>query len=378
MDEARKRSWAEVDLAHLEYNYHALRSLLAPSVRFMGLVKADAYGHGAVPVARKLEQLGAEYLAVACLDEAEELRGAGIRTPILILGYTPVECAPRLLEGGIAQLVYDAETALALSKAAQDGGGTLTCHIALDTGMSRLGFSCHDRDVEASAEAVAALAQLSGLKLEGVCTHFANADGDAVYSELQIDRFSRMLKALEKRGVTFSIRHCTASAATLNCGCVHFDMVRPGILLYGHHPDPSTEGTLTVKPVMEWKARVASVKELPKGACVSYGCTHTLRRDSVVAVVTAGYADGVFRTLSNQMEVLVRGKRVRQLGRVCMDMFMVDVTDVPDVQAGDVVTLFGRDGEEYLPIEQMAEQVGTIPYEIMCALSPRVKRVYRG
>lgn len=377
MDEAQKRSWLEIDLARLEENYHALRALLPKGCRFLGVVKADAYGHGAIPVAKKLQALGAEYLAVACLDEAEELRSAGITLPVLILGYTPVECAERLMEGNITQLVYDAGMAEEFSRRAQAMGGTLKCHVAMDTGMSRLGFSCHEEDLAATADTIAALKALPGLELEGICTHFANADGDETYSRLQIDRFTAALNALKERGITFAIRHCTASAALLNYGEAAFDMVRPGILLYGHHPDKSTEGLVEVKPVMQWKARVASVKKLPKGTCVSYGCTYTLQRDSVLAVIAAGYADGVYRRLSNQMEVLLHGKRVKQLGRVCMDMFMVDVTDLPGVQPGDVATLFGEDGGEYLPIEQLSDTCGTIPYEIMCAPAPRVKRVYR-
>ena len=376
MDEAQKRSWVEINLTYLEENYHALKVLLPKGCHYMGIVKADAYGHGAVPVARRLEALGADYLAVACLDEAEELRAAGISLPVLILGYTPPEYTKRLIDGRVTQLLYDAAMAQEMAERAVQAGGRLTCHVAVDTGMSRLGFSSHPGDLEQSADAVAALSRLPGLYLEGICTHFANADGDEAYSRLQIDRFGNMLHAVEARGVTFAFRHCTASAATLKYGCAHFDMVRPGILLYGHHPDPSTEGLVQVKPVMEWKARVASVKRLPKGACVSYGCTYTLERDSTLAVVTAGYADGVARQRSNQMEVLLHGKRVRQVGRVCMDMLMVDVTELPNVRPGDEVTLFGRDGEAYLPVEEIAQACGTIPYEILCDLSPRVKRVY--
>lgn len=376
MDEAQKRSWVEINLNRLEYNYHALRGLLPEHCGLVGLVKANAYGHGAVPVARRLERLGAQYLAVACLDEAEELRSAGITAPILILGYTPVECVKRLLDGNITQLVYDRDMAEELSARAAELGGRLRCHVALDTGMSRLGFSCHEADLALTVSAVAALSALPGLETEGICTHFAAADGDPDYSALQIRRFQAALEELARRGVTFRLRHCTASAATLNYGAVHFDMVRPGILLYGQHPDPSTRTLLEVKPVMAWKARIASVKRLPRGACVSYGCTYTLQRDSVLAVVTAGYADGVRRSLSNQMDVLVHGRRARQLGRVCMDMFMVDVTDIPGVRAGDVATLFGEDGAAYLPMEEMSEKAGTIPYEIMCAPSPRVRRVY--
>ena len=208
--------------------------------------------------------------------------------------------------------------------------------------------------------------------MEGLFTHFADADTCEEYSQMQLRRFAQVREKLAQASVTPAICHCTASAATLKYGQGHLDMVRPGILLYGHHPDPSTEGLMDLQPVMELKSRVASVRALPKGTCVSYGRTCTLTRDSVVAVVPIGYADGLFRALSNRTEMLVRGRRAPQIGRVCMDLCMLDVTDIPGVQAGDVVTVFG----EGVPLEEKAVAAGTIPYELLCAVSPRVPRVY--
>ena len=371
MTEQTRRTWAEIHMDRLERNYHKLRAL-APESKFAGLVKANAYGHGAVPVAKKLEELGADYLLVACLDEAEELRQAGIHAPILILGYTPVEYAGELLEYGITQTVYDPEQAKALSDAALTRGKKLRCHLKADTGMSRLGVLCDEAHLEQGAETLAEMARLPGLEAEGLFMHFADADTCPEYSRMQIDRYRRLLSLLEQKGVTFAIRHCCAGAASLNYPEAHFDMIRPGILLYGHQPDHACDGMLDVEPVMEVKTRVASVKHLPEGTCISYGRTYTLQRDSLVAAVPVGYADGLFRLLSNRQEMLVRGMRAPQIGRVCMDMCMLDVTDIPGVRVGDEVTLFG-DG---LPLEEKADTVGTITYELLCAVSPRVKRVY--
>lgn len=375
MKQAQTRTWAEIDLSNLEHNYRALRAMLPQGCRFLGVVKADAYGHGAVEVARRLEQLGAEYLAVACLDEATELRQAGIKAPILILGYTPTERAAALLEHGITQTVYDLEMAKALSQAAVQAGRTLKIHLKADTGMSRLGWLCGGEDLAGAAEAMAAVRALPGLEAEGIYTHFANADGDEDYTMAQFTRFLDLLKELEGRGITFAIRHCAASAAALQFPCTHLDMVRPGIALYGHYPDPCCEGLdgPGLRPVMTLKTRVASVKQVPAGTPVSYGCTHVLERDSKLAALTIGYADGLPRLCSDRLEVLIHGRRVPIVGRICMDMCMADVTGL-EVAPGDEVEVFGV----HLPIEDVAALAGTIQYELLCAVSPRVHRSYLG
>lgn len=374
MDQATKRTWAEIDLSNLEHNYRALRGMLPRGCRFVGVVKANAYGHGAVPVAKRLEKLGADYLAVACLDEAVQLRQAGIQTPILMLGPTPAAFARELLEYDLTQSVQDLHAAQELSDAAVQAGGRLKVHIKVDTGMSRLGFLCNEENLSRSAEDVVKAVSLPGIETEGIFTHFANADGDEEYSMRQLTRFLDVIERLAVRGVKFEIRHCAASAAVLNYPCTHLDMVRPGIALYGHYPDPSCEdldgpGLL---PVMTVKTRVAAVRELPAGTCISYGCTHTLSRDSRLAVLPIGYADGLDRRLSNQTEMLLHGKRVPVLGRICMDMCMVDVTDLPEAAVGDVATVFGPE----LPLEEKADKLGTIQYELLCGVSPRVPRVY--
>ena len=373
MKQTQTRTWTEIDLSNLEHNYRALRAMLPQGCRFLGVVKADAYGHGAVPVARRLETLGAEYLAVACLDEALELRQAGITTPILILGYTPVERADSLLGNGITQTVYDVDMARALSDAAAAAGKTLKIHVKADTGMSRLGWLCGEEDQSAAVEAIAQVCALPGLEAEGIYTHFANADGDEDYTMLQFTRFLDLLEALKDKGITFAIRHCAASAAALKFPCTHLDMVRPGIALYGHYPDPSCEGLdgPGLRPVMTLKTRVASVKTVPAGTTVSYGCTHVLDRETRLAALTIGYADGLPRLCSDKLEVLIGGQRAPVVGRICMDMCMADVTGL-DVAPGDEVEVFG----EHLPIEDVAALAGTIQYELLCAVSPRVHRAY--
>lgn len=374
MNHATKRTWAEINLLNLEHNYRALRGMLPRGCRFLGVVKANAYGHGAVAVARKLEQLGVEYLAVACLDEGIELRNAGIRAPILILGPTPSGFAQELIEHHFTQTVPDYGYACVLSEAVSALNGELDIHVKVDTGMSRLGFLCDESHVDESIKQIVQTCALPGLKGEGIFTHFANADGDEIYSMRQLTRFFDALDKLELQGVKFEIRHCAASAAVLNYPCAHLDMVRPGIALYGHYPDPSCQDLdgPGLMPVMTLKTRVVSVRRLEKGTCISYGCTHTLQRDSKVAVLPLGYADGFERLLSNRGEVLIQGRRVPVIGRICMDMCMVDVTDLDCVNEGDEVVVFGPG----LPLEEKADAVGTIQYELLCGVSPRVPRVY--
>ncbi|MCC8099124.1 MAG: alanine racemase [Clostridiales bacterium] len=371
MTNETKRTWAEIHLDRLAGNYHALRAL-APRSRFAGLVKANAYGHGAVAVGRKLEELGADYLLVACLDEAIQLREAGLTRPILILGYTPIAYTAELLRYDLTQAVYDVALAKEHSAAALAAGGRLNCFIQCDTGMGRLGLLCQEDTIDRAAAEVEEICSLPGLEPVGLMQHFSDADTCPAYSRLQIDRYNALLAKLAAMGRTFPIRTCCAGAATLNYPEVHYDMVRPGILLFGYSPDHACDGMVNVRPVMELKSRIASVKAMPAGSCISYGRTYTLERDSLVAVVPVGYGDGLFRLLSSRQEFLLHGQRVRQIGRVCMDMCMIDVTDLPEVTVGDEVTVFG----EELPLTEKSDAVGTISYEMLCDIAPRVPRVY--
>lgn len=377
METQMKRTWAEVSMERLAHNYHALRNLTPYGTKFLGLVKADAYGHGAIPVAKKLEELGADYLGVACLDEAIELREAGVQAPILILGCTPSLYAEELVKYNITQACYDLDFAKALSAAAQKAGGTITVHIQCDTGMTRLGFLCNEERIAQSAQEIAEAVKLPGLKAEGIFTHFSDSDGSEEYTMLQFGRFLDIIDRVKDLGYEFEIRHCANSAATLLYPATYLDMVRPGIVLFGHFPDMNMDpGLCDLVPVLELKSRVATVREVPAGTPVSYGRTNTLQRDSRLAVIPVGYGDGYCRGFSNQITVLINGQKAPVTGRICMDMCMVDVTDLPDVKEGDVAILYGSDDKGDQPVEAGAKIMNTISYELLCVLTKRIPRIY--
>lgn len=367
MEEKKKRTWAQIDMAALAHNYHVLREQLEPGCRFLGVVKADAYGHGAVPVARELEGLGADYLAVACLDEAVELRENGIGLPILILGITPPEYTEELTRYHITQAVGDMDSARGYSERAESQGRRLKIHIKVDTGMSRLGFCW-----ETAAEEIDAVAGLGGLEIEGIFTHFAAADGDEAFTMEQFTRFLDVTENLKEKGLDIPIRHCAASAAMLNYPCMHLDMVRAGIVLYGHFPEAEMEHLCELEPVMTLKTRVAAVRRIPAGSTISYGRTVQVADETTLAVLPVGYADGFPRLLSNEGSALVCGRPCPIMGRVCMDLCMVAV-DGLDVKVGDEVILYGPPP---VSAEHAAALAGTIQYELLCAVSRRVPRVY--
>lgn len=377
MDAQMKRTWAEVDFDKLAHNYHALRGLAPAGTKYLGLVKADAYGHGAVPVAKKLEELGADYLGVACLDEAIEVREAGVKTPILILGCTSSIYAAELVKYNITQACYDLEYAKKLSAGAQKAGGTITVHIQCDTGMTRLGFMCHEETTEKSASEIIEAVKLPGLKAEGIFTHFSDSDGSEEYTMLQFGRFQDIIQRVRDLGYEFEIRHCANSAATLLYPATYLDMIRPGIVQFGHFPDAKMDHALCdLVPVLELKSRVATVRDVPANTPVSYGRTNTLTRPSRLAVIPVGYGDGFCRGFSNKLTVLINGKKLPIVGRICMDMCMVDVTDAPDVKEGDVAILYGSDGTNDQPVEAGAEIMNTISYELLCVLTKRIPRIY--
>lgn len=372
-----KRTWAEVDFDKLAHNYHALRGLAPAGTKYLGLVKADAYGHGAVPVAKKLEELGADYLGVACLDEAIEVREAGVKTPILILGCTSSIYAAELVKYNITQACYDLEYAKELSAGAQKAGGTITVHIQCDTGMTRLGFMCHEDTMEKSASEIIEAVKLPGLKAEGIFTHFSDSDGSEEYTMLQFGRFQDIIQRVRDLGYEFEIRHCANSAATLLYPATYLDMIRPGIVQFGHFPDAKMDHALCdLVPVLELKSRVATVRDVPANTPVSYGRTNTLTRPSRLAVIPVGYGDGFCRGFSNKLTVLINGTKLPIVGRICMDMCMVDVTDAPDVKEGDVAILYGSDGTNDQPVEAGAEIMNTISYELLCVLTKRIPRIY--
>lgn len=372
MNSLTERTWAEISLDNIVHNMKAIRAHVAPGTKFLGVVKADSYGHGAVPVARALEANGADYLAVACLAEAIELREAKLTLPILILGNTPPEDVPLLLKYGITQTVADSGYAAAFSAAAVEAGGKLKVHIKTDTGMSRLGFLCDEAHIPESVEAIAHSCALPGLIPEGIFMHFAVSDEPGedcrAYTLRQFARFTAVIDALAGRGVRFAIRHCAATGGTLYYPEFALDMVRPGILLYGYG-DP--EGLLGLRPGMTLKSRVSAVKHYPAGTKVSYGGTYTTERETRMGVIPIGYADGLHRTLSNKAAFWTKEGFAPQRGRICMDMCMIDLTELPGVGVGDEVEVFGPHSD----LEALAAKAGTISYELLCAVSPRVPRI---
>lgn len=376
MEDQKRRTWAEVSLQNLSHNFRALREQLPSNCKFMGMVKADAYGHGALPIAQKLEELGADYLGVACLDEAIELRKGGITSPILILGGTAVEDVPLLLQYQVAQTVFNLETAQRFSEVATALDGTITIHVKADTGMTRLGFICDEHFMDEATEQIVKTCALPGLHAEGIFTHFADSDGDEAYTLKQMTRFLTLLDKLEEQGCQFAIRHAANSAATLLYPFSHLDMVRPGIALYGHYPEPYMRDFCSLLPVMEVKSRITSIKTVPEGTAVSYGRTQTLKEEKTLAVIPIGYADGFFRGFSNTFSVRIHGKRAPIIGRVCMDMCMVDVGEIEGVELGEEAIVYGRELGSGQTVEEGAATVGTISYELLCALSKRIPRIY--
>ena len=369
MESQKKRTWAEVSMEKLAHNYHALRQLTPYGTKFMGLVKADAYGHGAVPVAKKLEELGADYLGVACLDEAIELREAGIQAPILILGCTPSFYGKELMQYNITQACYDLSYAKALSAEAQSAGGTITVHIQCDTGMTRLGFLCDEAHMTQSAQEITEAVRLPGLHAEGIFTHFSDSDGSEEYTMMQFNRFLDIIQKVKELGYEFAIRHCANTGAVARYPETYLDMVRPGLLLYGYGEFAEE---LNLKPVMSLKAAVSTIKTYPAGTAISYGGIYVTPHKTRIGVIPYGYADGFFRCLSNKCSIMTAEGPAPQRGKICMDMCMIDLTDKMGVDVGSEVEIFGKQNS----INDLADLAGTIPYELTCAVSKRVPRIY--
>ena len=374
MNDLQKRTWAEISLENLRHNYKAIRKSLPAGCRFLGVVKADAYGHGALPVSRLLQEAGADYLAVSCLDEALELRRGGITMPILILGHTPYEYTGTLIEENITQTVTCLAKALEYSAEAERLGRSLKIHIKLDTGMSRLGFLCAGDYFEEGVDNVIRSCRLPGLIPEGVYTHFAVSDepGDTCeeYTRGQFKLFMDVIDAVKARGgVEFSIRHCANSGATVSYPEMALDMVRPGLLLYGYG---DSSGKLGLLPCMRLVTTVSTIKFYEPGTSVSYGRRYTTDRRTRMGVLAVGYADGLPRLISNKCSFAAKGGFAPQRGSICMDMCMVDMTELPQVDVGSEVELFGPANSIY----KLSDAAQTIPYELLCAVSKRVPRVY--
>jgi len=369
----RRPTWAEIDLTAIEDNVRNIKKLLLPDTLLMAVVKANAYGHGMVQVARTALGAGADYLGVATLDEAVALRENNIQAPVLVLGYVPVEFFAEALEKNIDLTIYNLESAQALSAIARKQQQTAAVHLKVDSGMGRIGF----QPGEESLAIVEEIYNLPSLNVKGIFTHFAVADErDKSYTEQQFRIFTGFINRLEDKGVHIPIKHCANSAAIIDLPHTHLDMVRAGIICYGLYPSEHVnKARLPLTPALQLKSRISHIKTLPAGSSISYGRTYTCQQERVIATVPIGYADGYSRLLSNRAYAIIKGKKAPQVGTICMDQCMFDVSDIEDVKVGDEVILLGQ-GQPGISAEDIGKWMGTINYEVVCMIGPRIPRFY--
>lgn len=372
-----RRTWADINLDNLSHNYNSIRTHVGNSTKFLAVMKADAYGHGAVPMSHQLVELGAEYLAVSNIEEAVQIRRGEVRAPILILGYTPATYAEMMVFMDITQEIHSLEYAKELDAQLSGTNYILNVHLKIDTGMTRLGFFAEDPTLPSQIRELLALRHLH---FEGVFTHFSSADSlqedDVTFTHNQFKLFKNTLEMMSSQGLQPEIRHCCNSGAVILHPEYALDMVRPGILVYGVHPSEDTESKMDLRPVMTLSSIVAQLRDVHAGAQISYGRTMTAKQDLRMAVVPIGYADGLNRAFSSGGCFLIRGKKVPIIGRICMDMCMLDVSDLPDVKVGDPVTIFGTNEGNSISCNHIAKLTGTIPYEVLCAVNKRIPRIY--
>ena len=370
------RIQAEIDLDAMTYNLEHIKKNLKPGTKIIAVLKADGYGHGAVPLGKRIQQDPSVWgIAVATVEEGIELREAGIISPILILGYTYQEDYQKIVDMDFRPAVFKKSMAEELSKAAIRSGKTLKIHIKIDTGMTRIGY----RNVETDVPEILEISRLPGIEVEGIFTHFARADETNIApARIQYEKFQEFLQSLEEKGLSIPMKHCSNSAGIIRMQEANLDAVRAGIILYGLYPSPEVEQEpVPLKPLMSLRSHIAYIKTVEPGVEISYGGIFTTTRKTRVATIPVGYADGYARGLSNKGSVLIRGKRAPILGRVCMDQFMVDVTDIPEARELDQVTLLGRDQEDCITMEELGDLSGRFNYEFACCISKRVPRVYR-
>jgi len=379
-------TWAEIDLNAYAHNIRELRRITQPAARLMAVVKANGYGHGAAEVARTALRNGADYLGVARLHEAVELRKAGLDAPILIFGYSPPGSAPTLIDYDLSQTVYSPTTAAALSGQAARRGKKIKIHIKVDSGMGRLGLlldqpaggNSHNIPAVGTVSEVETISRLANLEVEGIFTHFATSDSaDKSYANSQLKRFMDFLDLLDRAGLMPPIRHAANSGAVIDMPEAHLDMVRPGIATYGLYPsDEVNKGHVPLQPVMTLKSRIIHLKKVPAGFHISYGITYRTKKSTTIATVPVGYADGYNRLLSSRGHMLLHGQRVPIVGRVCMDLTMLDVGGLKDVKIEDEVVVFGQQGDGSVTADELAATLNTINYEIVTSITARVPRVY--
>ena len=374
MESTLRRTWANINLDAIAYNYKTIKEHIGEEVKFLGVVKADAYGHGSIRVGKLLQELGANYLAVSSIDEALELRVNDVTMPILILGHTPKEQVERLIKYNITQAVTCKAKAVEYSAEAVKCGGNLKVHIKVDTGMSRLGYLCDNESFGTGVEGIVEACNMPGLDVEGIFTHFAVADEfgekNDEYTKHQFKLFTDVINAVEEKlGRKFAIRHCANTGATVRFKETYLDMVRPGLLLYGYGEFAKEWG---LKPAMTLKTTISTIKIYPAGTAISYGGIYVTDKQTRIGVVPYGYADGFFRSLSNKCSLMTKQGLAPQHGKICMDMCMIDITDKPLVDVGSEVEIFGENNS----LDELAALAGTIPYELTCAVSKRVPRQY--
>ena len=381
MENFSKRSWAEIDLNALEYNFNSIKSKLSKNTKLLCVLKADAYGHGAGFLVKEYEKLGADWYGVSNIDEAIQLRKNGAKKPILIFGYTDPDMAEFLYKYEISQAVFSHEYALELCKRCRKSNLKLKIHLKIDTGMSRIGFfSQTEEDIKKSVSEIEDIKNnIPELEFEGIFTHFSVADdisNNHDYTVMQFENFKSIIKSLEEKGIEIPIKHCCNSGGIISFPDMHLDMVRAGVILYGLYPSEEVKNKIDLKPVMQLKTVVSQVKTIPAGVSISYGRTFKSEHEMKIASVSIGYADGYSLRFSNNAQMIVRKKRVPVVGRVCMDQLMLDVTKIPDVEEGDEVTVFGTSENEFLSVDELAQRINTINYEIVCLIGKRVPRIY--
>jgi alanine racemase len=370
--DGKRPTWAEVDLNRLDRNFLALRRFLPGHVKIVAVIKADAYGHGAIPVARRLTKLGVDMLAVAILEEAMAIRHAGIRCPVLLLnGFWPGQ-EHEIIRYELTPAIYRLQLLDQLEQAASRAKRSVAYHLKINTGMSRLGV-----ELEEALVFLQRGAKSSWTRCEGLYTHLSSAeDSQSRSNEAQIGRFRTILTFAEQSGIRVGWRHAANSAGILNLKESWFDAVRPGLVLYGINPLPTPAVELSINPVLSWKTRVMQVRSIKSGSAIGYGDTYTVSRDSVIAALPVGYTDGLLRSLSNRGQVLIQGRQAPIVGTISMDLTLIDVTQITSPQVGDEVVLIGKQGDREIRAEEVGRLAGTIPYEILCRIGSRVPRIY--
>ncbi len=363
-------TWIEINLKAILYNLSQIKSLVKPkNAKILAVIKDNAYGHGASEVAKAIENENVGMFGVATVEEAIQLRQAGIRKPILIFCCILPEQIESVIEYDITQTVCDIGICNALSQSARRIGKNARVHVKVDTGLGRIGVR-----YENAVELVKQISQTPNIIIEGIYTHFASADIDENYTRLQIDRFNSVLFHLKKNGIHIPIKHSANSSAIINYPSSYYDMVRPGIALYGYSPFVTDK--IHLMPALSFKTQIVHIKELPSGSSISYGRTYITERTTKIATLSVGYGQGYNRKLSNQAEVIIRGKRAKIIGTICMDQCLCDVTHIPGASVGDEVVLIGKQGDQVITADELAEKIGTISYEVLCGINPNIKRIY--